>query len=72
MLNRKNKISALLVLCTMLGLTLSNAAFANRLWERPEPAPQIDVVIALDVSGSMEGLIASAKQRLWCMNPSQP
>ena len=26
---------------------------------------QIDVVIALDVSGSMDGLIESAKQRLW-------
>ena len=26
---------------------------------------QIDVVIALDVSGSMDGLIDSAKQRLW-------
>ena len=25
----------------------------------------VDLVIALDVSGSMEGLIASAKQRLW-------
>ena len=65
MMNRISKISASLVLCTMLGLTLSNASFANRLWEKPEPAPQIDVVIALDVSGSMEGLIASAKQRLW-------
>lgn len=65
MLNRTNKISASLVLCTMLGLTISNAGFANRLWEKPDPAPQIDVVIALDVSGSMEGLIASAKQRLW-------
>ena len=65
MLNRKNKFSASLVLCTILGLTLSNISFANRLWEKPEPAPQIDLVIALDVSGSMEGLIASAKQRLW-------
>ena len=26
---------------------------------------QVDLAIALDVSGSMEGLIASAKQRLW-------
>jgi hypothetical protein len=30
-----------------------------------EPRREVDVVIALDVSGSMEGLIESAKQRLW-------
>ena len=65
MLNRTNKTSTSLALCALLGLTISSASFANRLWEKPEPAAQIDVVIALDVSGSMEGLIASAKQRLW-------
>ena len=32
----------------------------------PPPARRdVDLVIALDVSGSMEGLIESAKQRLW-------
>ena len=30
-----------------------------------EPRRDVDLVIALDVSGSMEGLIESAKQRLW-------
>jgi Mg-chelatase subunit ChlD len=30
-----------------------------------EQRRDVDLVIALDVSGSMEGLIASAKQRLW-------
>jgi len=30
-----------------------------------EPRRDVDLVIALDVSGSMDGLIASAKQRLW-------
>ena len=30
-----------------------------------EPRRDVDLVIALDVSGSMEGLIQSAKQRLW-------
>lgn len=65
MFNRINKFSASLALCIMLGLATSNDGSASRLWEKPEPAPQVDVVIALDVSGSMEGLIASAKQRLW-------
>jgi von Willebrand factor type A domain-containing protein len=32
---------------------------------RNQPRRDVDLVIALDVSGSMEGLIASAKQRLW-------
>jgi len=31
----------------------------------PPPRRDVDLVIALDVSGSMEGLIQSAKQRLW-------
>lgn len=65
MSNRKNKNSVSVILTTMLCLTLSNAGFASRPWDEPETAPRIDVVIALDVSGSMEGLIASAKQRLW-------
>lgn len=33
---------------------------------RPQPQPRpVDLVIALDVSGSMSGLIESTKQRLW-------
>lgn len=37
-----------------------------RSYQQPETMTrQIDVVIALDVSGSMTGLIESAKQRLW-------
>ena len=31
----------------------------------PDETRNVDLVIALDVSGSMSGLIASAKQRLW-------
>ncbi len=31
----------------------------------PKPGRDVDIVIALDVSGSMSGLIESAKQRLW-------
>ena len=33
--------------------------------ELPPPAKTVDLVIALDVSGSMDGLIDSARQRLW-------
>jgi len=49
----------------LLGLFLFVSANAESI-QAPEPEPrQIDVVIALDVSGSMDGLIESAKQRLW-------
>ena len=64
MLNRTNRLSTLL-LCALLGLSAANFSFANPNQEHAEPSRQIDVVIALDVSGSMSGLIASAKQRLW-------
>ena len=58
-----HKITAL-VATTMLCLVASFSAIAD---EQPDrlAAPRIDVVIALDVSGSMSGLIESAKQRLW-------
>jgi von Willebrand factor type A domain-containing protein len=42
------------------------AGFMNAAESAPEGARRdVDLVIALDVSGSMEGLIDSAKQRLW-------
>jgi hypothetical protein len=47
-----------------LGLALALAAAPARADEKPAPKP-IDVVICLDVSNSMDGLIASAKQKLW-------
>ena len=65
MLNWKNRFSTSMVLCTLLGLSAANLCFAKPNQRHTEPSPQIDVVIALDVSGSMSGLIASAKQRLW-------
>jgi hypothetical protein len=49
----------------MLGLTTTTSALAKREVYQGAESRQIDVVIALDVSGSMSGLIASAKQRLW-------
>lgn len=55
--------------CQSLLLTIllvANAAHATKPANRPQPQnPPVDVVIALDVSGSMSGLIESAKQRLW-------
>jgi hypothetical protein len=52
----------LLALCLTLSLwTSANARSA----QQPQAAAPVDLVIALDVSGSMSGLIESAKQRLW-------
>lgn len=65
MLNRMTRISASLLLCVLLGTTGADSVFANPKSERTEHSRKVDVVIALDVSGSMSGLIASAKQRLW-------
>jgi hypothetical protein len=55
---------AALATFTALGATCTTAAAHSP----PEPGAQrrdVDLVIALDVSGSMQGLIESAKQRLW-------
>ncbi len=65
MLNWTNRVSTSMILCTLLGLSAANFCFAKPIQRHSEPSRQIDVVIALDVSGSMSGLIASAKQRLW-------
>ena len=52
-----------------IGILLASSNIESthaRSYQQPETVtPQIDVVIALDVSGSMAGLIESAKQRLW-------
>ena len=45
-------------------LPLDQAA-ARSIAPPPEEGATVDLVIALDVSGSMSGLIESAKQRLW-------
>ena len=55
-------LSQLLAVCLTTGLwTIADA----RSFQEPEPTAPVDLVIALDVSGSMSGLIESAKQRLW-------
>ena len=62
------KISKYLVLTLFAGsLAISNSspAQARSIAAPIVPQRQVDLVIALDVSGSMSGLIDSAKQRLW-------
>jgi len=52
----------------LCGLALTLAAVTVRAGDQPATAPvtkPIDVVICLDVSNSMDGLIASAKHKLW-------
>lgn len=51
---------------TLAALCAACLAVATETVAAEEAARRdVDLVIALDVSGSMEGLIASAKQRLW-------
>ena len=54
------RVAALVLVCT---LALGVAPPAARAAE--EPGKPIDVVICLDISGSMDGLIESAKTKLW-------
>ena len=58
MLDAIRNLVVTLILIVSLGVT--DATFAKSQDKR-----HVDVVIALDVSGSMSGLIESAKQRLW-------
>ena len=55
----------IIVVGVVLAHTLSASANGRDIEIAPEQGRPIDLVIALDVSGSMEGLIESAKQRLW-------
>src|SRR6516162_4493871 len=49
-----------------VALALALGAGPLRAADEAKPAPKdIDVVICLDVSNSMDGLIASAKVKLW-------
>ena len=59
MLNFKHTICIALGACAVL---LSAPSLTET---QPAERGQVDLVIALDVSGSMTGLIDSAKQRLW-------
>jgi hypothetical protein len=53
------------ILALCLATSLWTNADARSSQVPPETTAPVDLVIALDVSGSMDGLIDSAKQRLW-------
>jgi hypothetical protein len=62
----------LATLATLVSLLVSSAAFADKAVPNPiQRGPSngqqqtVDLVIALDVSSSMDGLIDSARQKLW-------
>ncbi len=59
------KIFGPVAISILLASSIVESAAARSYQEPETPTHQIDVVIALDVSGSMTGLIESAKQRLW-------
>lgn len=48
-----------------LGVLASGAVVASEIHRPVQQQQSVDLVIALDVSSSMDGLIDSAKQRLW-------
>lgn len=58
-------LSHLLSAALILGSAQSASATRVSPPTEPEARPAVDLVIALDVSGSMDGLIDSARQRLW-------
>ncbi len=55
-------IAAVVVLALFIGLASPAGAFSP-----PKPARRIDLAICLDTSNSMDGLISSAKQKLWAV-----
>jgi len=65
MLTSETKHYRLRAMLGILALFLLNPASAKLQQQSDDTPHEIDVVIALDVSSSMDGLIDSAKQRLW-------
>ena len=65
MVNKINRMSVSFALMALFALAAPAAALAKSQTDDETTSRKIDVVIALDVSSSMSGLIASAKQRLW-------
>lgn len=61
----KAKIARVIAAASMAAWLSLAVAEASKLQVPAEQGRPVDLVIALDVSGSMEGLIESAKQRLW-------
>jgi hypothetical protein len=62
---KTSKFFALTFLVGSLSISPLEPVQARSIAPPPESKRQVDLVIALDVSGSMSGLIDSAKQRLW-------
>lgn len=58
------KVFGPVAISILLASSIVDSAHARSYQEAETPTHQIDVVIALDVSGSMTGLIESAKQRV--------
>ncbi len=65
MLSKIHKSAPVLSRWIVMGLFLSCTAQATKMVPPDQHKQPVDLVIALDVSGSMSGLIDSAKQRLW-------
>ncbi len=59
---KPRRLGAVVALCTLILFGSAHAKSSQTVAPQPH---QVDVVIALDVSNSMDGLIGSAKQRLW-------
>jgi hypothetical protein len=60
-----SKLAYRLITLLALSISIAGVAQAESITQPVASSRQVDVVIALDVSGSMSGLIDSAKQRLW-------
>ncbi len=65
MWNTRTPFFAIVIAAGLLGSVAAEPARARSQTPPEEYTRHVDLVIALDVSGSMSGLIASAKQRLW-------
>lgn len=65
MLKPINKTVFTIMWCVLVSVTLAESALARSYAQIDQERRHVDIVIALDVSGSMSGLISSAKQRLW-------
>ena len=55
------------VATTLVLLAAVGAVAAEKVVPQPAPTRHVDLVICLDTSGSMSGLIESAKQKLWAV-----
>ena len=58
------RIPTLILASTVLALTTTTLA-QNDVAVKPAARPVVELAICLDISGSMDGLIDSAKARLW-------